>query len=179
MAYSIFEQLTFSTAYRSKSFDYQTQNFRSITLPQVLVKQGRGNQYVDQIKHQGVLVRVTSLERTVVDVLDRPELSGGWEEIWRSLDHLLQFDCQKLIDYTLLLQNATTVAKVGYFLEQRPKHLEIDSKYIKKLLPYIPKQPHYMDRSRNGKGGLFNKWHLIVPIEIIKRSWEEPYNDDI
>lgn len=29
-------------------------------------------------------LRVASLERTLVDVLDRPDLAGSWEEVWRS-----------------------------------------------------------------------------------------------
>ena len=34
----------------------------------------------------GMSLRVTNLERTFVDVLDRPLFSGGWEEVWRSLE---------------------------------------------------------------------------------------------
>jgi len=34
-------------------------------------------------ERSGQSLRVATLERTLVDVLDRPELSGSWEEIWR------------------------------------------------------------------------------------------------
>lgn len=67
----------------------------------------------------GLSVRVTSLERTLVDVLVRPDLGGGWEEIWRSLEMVEFFDLDVVIDYTLLFENATTAAKVGFFLELR------------------------------------------------------------
>lgn len=63
----------------------------------------------------GVDLRVTSLERTLVDVLDRPDLSGSWEEIWRSLESIEFFDLDQVITYALLLGNATTAAKVGFF----------------------------------------------------------------
>ncbi len=36
--------------------------------------------------HAGGIVRVTAFERTLVDVLDAPDLGGGWEEVWRSLE---------------------------------------------------------------------------------------------
>ena len=36
--------------------------------------------------HAGGQVRVTSLERSLVDLLHSPEHGGGWEEIWRSLE---------------------------------------------------------------------------------------------
>ena len=68
----------------------------------------------------GVDVRVTSLERTLVDLLDRPDLGGGWEEIWRSLESVEFYDLDRIVEYVTLLENSTTTAKVGFFqtLEQ-------------------------------------------------------------
>ncbi len=43
-----------------------------------------------------------------MDVLDRPDLGGGWEEIWRSLEMVEFFDLDVVIKYTLLLENAPT-----------------------------------------------------------------------
>jgi predicted transcriptional regulator of viral defense system len=43
------------------------------------------NYGVVRLDRSGMEVNVTSLERTMVDVLSRPDLSGDWEEIWRSL----------------------------------------------------------------------------------------------
>jgi predicted transcriptional regulator of viral defense system len=121
---------------------------------------------------------LSSLERTIVDVLDRPDLGGGWEEIWRSLDNVTQLNTQRLIEYALLLNNATTIAKVGYFLEQRPSYFALKEIHLKKLLPHIPKQPHYMSRE-SGKGKYIEKWQLIVPLVIINRTWEEPNVENI
>ena len=92
---------------------------------------------------------------------------------------MLHFDPKKLINYALLLNNATTVAKVGFFLDQRPEHLKIDPKYINKLLPHVPKQKHYLNRSQRTKGKYIEKWRLIVPLEIIERQWEEPHVNDV
>ena len=69
-------------------------------------------------RRSGSEMRVTGLERTLVDVLDRPDLTGSWEEIWRSLESLEFFDIEQVIEYVLLLENATTAAKVGFFLER-------------------------------------------------------------
>jgi predicted transcriptional regulator of viral defense system len=179
LAYTTFEEYAFSTSQTIKPFTYQGQRFRAVPFPRSLVVQNQTNTSVELLQRQGITIKATSLERTLVDILDRPDLAGGWEEVWRSLDHVTHFDVEKLINYTLLLNNATTVAKVGYFLEQRPEHLKIDAKYIKKLLPYIPKQKHYLDRSQRGKGKYIKKWQLIIPLEIIERSWEEPYANDI
>lgn len=66
----------------------------------------------------GVRLRVSNLERTMVDVSDRPQFGGGWEEIWRSLEGVEFFNLDAVIDYALLLENATAIAKVGFFPEQ-------------------------------------------------------------
>lgn len=179
LAYTSFGEFTFLTHSPSRSFIYKEQRFRPVLFPKALVKQNNIDYSVETVKRQGVTLKVTSIERTIVDILDRSDLAGGWEEVWRSLDNISQIDIKKLIKYTLMLENATVAAKVGYFLEQRPPHLAIDQKYIKKLLQYIPKQPHYMNRNRHGKGQYIKKWQLIVPIEIIKRKWEEPNVEDI
>lgn len=179
LAYTIFEELTFLTSQAVKPFTYQSQRFRPVPFPQSLVRQNQVNTNVELLKREGINIKVTNLERTLVDILDRPDLAGGWEEVWRSLDHVVHFDVEKLIWYTLLLNNATTVAKVGYFLEQRPEHLKVDASYINKLLPHIPKQKHYLNRNQRTKGRYFEKWHLIVPLEIIERQWEEPHANDV
>ena len=71
---------------------------------------------VETANRSGLAVRVTSLERTLVDVLDRPATSGGWEEIWRSLESVEYFDIEQVTECGLLLGNATTVAKVASIL---------------------------------------------------------------
>ena len=66
----------------------------------------------------------------MVDVLNRPDLSGGWEEIWRSLESVEFFDFDKVVEYALLLGNATTAAKVGLFLEQHREPLMVEEKHL-------------------------------------------------
>ena len=178
-AYTTFSEFTYLTNQQRQAFAYEAQHFRAVLQPKTLVNGGHANYGVDTIIRGGIEIKLTSLERSIVDVLDRPDLGGGWEEIWRSLEYVTQLELNKVIDYVLLLKNSTTVAKVGYFLEQRPTHLAVDQKYIEKLLPHIPKQPHYMNRDRQGEGKYIEKWQLIVPLDIINRTWEEPDAENI
>lgn len=179
LAYTTFEELTYLTKQASKPFNYEGQTFRPIIFPASLRKENKTEFNVDEITKNNLTIKVTSLERTIVDVLDRPDLAGGWEELWRSLEHVVHFDAQKLVDYALLLDNATTIAKVGFFLEQRPAYLAMPDTIINQLLSYIPNQPHHFDRSQRKDGVLIKKWHLIVPKEILEKKWEEPHVDDI
>ena len=179
VAYTTFSEFTYLTSQQKLAFTHEGQRFRAIVQPKALVVSGHTNYGVNTISRGSMSIKLTSLERSIVDVLDRPDLGGGWEEIWRSLEYITQLDPNKVIDYALLLKNSTTVAKVGYFLEQRPTHLAVDQKTIEKLLPYAPKQPHYMNRDRQGEGKYIEKWRLIVPLEIINRTWEEPDAENI
>ena len=179
VAYSTFTELTFLTTQRVHPFSYESQRFRAISQPKTLINDAQTQYGIEEIKRNGIMIKVTGLERTIVDILDRTDLGGGWEEIWRSLDQITLIDTSKMVDYALLLKNSTTIAKVGYFLEQRPSYFPADSIQIDRLLPHIPKRPHYMNRSRREKGKYIEKWRLIVPLELIKRTWEEPDAENI
>jgi len=109
----------------------------------------------------------------LVDVLDRPDLSGSWEEIWRSLESVEFFDLDKVVEYVLLLGNATTNAKVGLFLDQHREALMANEHHLKALHDMSPRQPHYLDRSKRKPGRLVPKWNLVVPREILERTWGE------
>ena len=121
----------------------------------------------------GVELRVTSLERTLVDVLERPDLSGSWEEIWRSLETIEFFDLDKVVEYTLLLENSTTAGKVGFFLEQHREPLMVEPRHLEALRARRPRQPHYLDRAKRTSGRLVSEWNLVVPMDVYERTWSE------
>jgi predicted transcriptional regulator of viral defense system len=113
------------------------------------------------------------LERTLVDVLDRPDLSGSWEEIWRSLEGIEFFDLDQVVEYALLLDNATTIAKVGFYLEQHRESLMVEEGHLNPLRDRRPRQPHYLDSSNRRSGKLVANWNLVVPVAVFERTWGE------
>ena len=66
---------------------FRSRQYVRISVPYALRMDGEEMINVEQSNRAGVVVRVTNLERTLVDVLDRPETTGSWEEIWRSLEN--------------------------------------------------------------------------------------------
>lgn len=133
---------------------------------------------VETWDRQGVGIRVTGQERTVVDCLDRPLLSGGWEEVWHSLEGLdayLDFDL--LIDYTLKLRTATTAAKVGYFLSLNQERLRVPDQVLETLRARRPKRAHYVLRDRvvgqaAGASRFVSEWNLMVPLPTGEDAYE-------
>jgi predicted transcriptional regulator of viral defense system len=171
-AYSTRSEHVALSAHGIHPFTFRELRFRAVPFPRTM---GRGTAirsgFLPQ-ERQGVAVEVTTLERTLVDVLDRPELAGGWEEIWRSLELVEFFDIPQAVDYALRLGNRTTNAKLGFFLDTHSKALMVDDKHLERLRRLRPKQPHPMARKLGGK--LVPRWNLIVPRSVLERSWEEP-----
>jgi len=172
-AHSTFERIFFLSKAHLRPLEFRSLKFVRVAPQKALVASGSENCAVMSIDRSGVSVRVTSLERTMVDVLDRPELGGGWEEIWQSLEGVEFFDLDEVVKYALLLDNATTVAKVGFYLEQHRESLMVEDGHLAQLKGERPMQPHYMERGNRASGRFVKEWNLVVPAQVIDRSWEE------
>jgi predicted transcriptional regulator of viral defense system len=172
-AYSVQENFIYSASKPVGPLEFRSHVFRGTRFPEALRRTGKENSGVLTSEGAGMELRVTSLERTLVDVLDRPNLSGSWEEIWRSLESVEFFDLDKVVEYVLMLENATTGAKVGFFLEQHRIPLMVEDRYLKALHDLRPRQPHYLDRAKRKSGRLVSKWNLVVPSEVLERAWGE------
>jgi predicted transcriptional regulator of viral defense system len=157
------------------SFDFRDIKYQAVAIPSALKATNQETFGVQSIDRLGQSVFVTGLERTLVDVLDRPYLCGSWEEIWRSLESIEYLDMDLVLRYALLLANSTTIAKLGFFLETHREVFMIPEHYFDELHKYCPAQPHYMDRTQNQPKKMIAKWNLVVPLSVINRSWEEPY----
>ena len=172
-AYSVHERFLYLTCRPLRPVKFRSYHFHSVLFPKALRDKSKQAFGVTVRERVGVSVSVTSLERTLVDLLDRPNLGGGWEEIWRSLEAVEFFDIDQVVEYALLLGNATTMSKVGFFLEQHCEALMVDDVHLQPLREHRPRSPHYLVRKRGRPGHLVAGWNLIVPAEILERSWAE------
>ncbi|MDZ7802013.1 MAG: hypothetical protein U5K81_14645 [Trueperaceae bacterium] len=171
-AYSVRSEVTYAAARPRTRFSFAGTVFRGTRFPVALLEAGETHFAVSTRERDGLPVRVTSLERTLVDVLDRPNLSGSWEEIWRSLAAVEFYDLDVVLAYAQLLDNATTSAKVGYFLEQHAEALMVDEVHLTALRAMRPSHAHYLERGQRGGGRLIPEWNLIVPEEILGQTWD-------
>jgi predicted transcriptional regulator of viral defense system len=151
-----------------RPFTFRGVTYRAVRPPGALVATDGLALGVEEQDRQGLTIRVTTLERTLVDVLDRPDLAGGWEEAWRSLEGLdVYLDLDFAVHYTLLLQNATTAGKVGYFLETQRDRLFVEDRHLEALRLHAPKTPHYAVPASSGNRAparLVSAWNLRVPV---------------
>lgn len=171
-AYSVWRRFHYLTRHRTRPFRFRDQEFVPVLAPKaVRFRQDLGGG-VSVVSHAGGTVRVTSLERAMVDVLDAPDKGGGWEEIWRSLELVEFFDLDAVTEYVAALGSALTAARVGFFLEQHRETLMVEDRYLDRLRRYAPNEPRYLDGKRQ-PGKYLSRWNLVVPEYVLHRRWEE------
>lgn len=169
-AYSVWSRFHYTTRARQRRFVFRDLEFVPVQAPVALRDRADLGGGVAEHRHAGGIARVTTLERTLVDVLDAPERCGGWEEVWRSLEMIEYFDLDAVLSYTRLLGSALTAARVGFFLEQHRESLMVETQYLTALSKLAPAQPRYLD-SRREPGKLVKDWNLVVPERVLSRSW--------
>lgn len=177
VSYSNFQRFTFLTNRKIKPFNYKEQLFQPVAQVESLKKLNKENVSVLTENRLGMTLRLTSLARTYVDVLSRPELCGGWEEVCRSVANIASVDIDEMVSYCLLLDSPVLCAKVGFFLEKRSDAFVADKNLLNKLLLNRPKSPYYLIQHDHEPAKFVKKWNLMVPDRIINNRWEEPNYD--
>ena len=170
LAYSTFEAVQILVPRLQRGWSFRGVEYRPVR-PRESLGDTALTLGVETMDRQGIDLRVTTVARALVDVLDRPDLSGGWEEVWRSLETLRVVNDVGVLTYLRRLRNATTSALVGFFLEQHPGMLDDSKGTLTHLESLRPKGRQYLDRKAGGR--LAKRWNLIVPEFLWQRSWEE------
>ncbi len=137
-SYSVFNKFLYLTKRSVKDVSFRNYQFSPVRPPKSLLDKRKSNFGVKTSERNGMEIRVTSLERTLVDLFDKPHLGGGWEEIWRSLESVEFYNINEVVEYALLLNKASTIAKVGYFLERNEEILFVDSSDLQTLKNEYP-----------------------------------------
>lgn len=171
-SYSVWRRYHYLTRKSARPFSFREAEFLPVLAPKPVRTRADLGGGVTEVPHVGGHVRVTSLERTLVDVMDAPEKGGGWEEVWRSLEMVEFFDLDAVVAYAIEPGTALTAARVGFFLEQHRESLMVTDAQLEALVARAPTQPRYFDPGRK-PGKLLPRWKLIVPDQVLNRRWEE------
>ncbi len=173
-AYSIWRRYHYLTEKRARPFVFRDLEFVPVQTTLAFRSVPTDLRGVIEVAHAGGRVSVTTLERTLVDLLTEPEFAGGWEEIWRSLEMVEFFDLDAVIAYVRVLGSAIVAGRVGFFLDQHRESLMVEDKHLEAFRALSPAQPRYLDSSR-ASGKLVRPWNLVVPESVLSRRWEEAH----
>lgn len=118
---------------------------------------------------QSQKVKVSDLERTIIDCLDRPDLCGGVSELAKGLwTKRNEIDYQKLVDYALKHDKKSVIKRLGFILET----YSFGSKdTLSKLKKELTSSYTLLDPSLPASGKFRSSWKVranIEPAELIE-----------
>ncbi len=174
--YSMHSIVTYYAARPVPSFECQGTLIRGVTHPKRLVEQELARLETLAIDRLGAQVRTTSVERALVDMLDRQELSGGIDEVWRTAEQLGWLDDRRLLTYVRARRSAALAARVGFLLEQHPQ-LQFPASglaELREMATTLSPGPFELAPQERGPRQYLHAWRLRVPQAVIDRAWEEP-----
>lgn len=162
-------QLCFLTAHQTKPLVFGEIEYRPVKPPRVFGTTWRDE--VLEVERAGQNIRVTSLERTLVDMLDRLDLMRDQEKLSRNLDTIRaaflnrHLDGEAIVRYARSLSNGIVAARVGVFLEHMPYMRPRD---VFDLIKDIPRSPAYFDRTQRSNDQMIflRTWNLMVPKKL-------------
>jgi len=187
IAHTVFQRQTFKTHHKVKPFHYLDTLFQPVIHKDFVQQEHLFKEFTMVTNRNGTDILLTNLECTFVDAIDRPDLCGGWEEVYKCLDGIFSLSITDAVRYCLALKSPILAAKLGYFLERRLEQRQAGllSDYfstaerpkLEPLLAYRPKSPYYLAGKTSGSCQYVKKWNLMVPKSHINRTWEEPDHD--
>ena len=161
LGHQIFNVVMVSAETTFRSFDFDECDYQSYT-----TKIGMDGVITSRVNPD---VRVTNLERTFVDCIDRVGRAGGAEELFHCLEGIYMLDVEKLKRYLELYDKAHLYQKVGYVLERLKDQIGIQSDIIE--LCREKGKVAVANFSANEKCEVFVKeWNLYIPLVIVKED---------
>jgi predicted transcriptional regulator of viral defense system len=170
LAQSYFETLYFVTWTKAKPLEFRGRHFIPVRPSAALRNREPTETWTEEMERRQLTVRVTTVERTLADVMDRPDLSGGLEEVWRSCSSIQGLDLRELESYVRAVGSRVLAAKVGLFLDRHRDVLAVSQAQLERLRALGPEVPVYMERGRPGK--VVREWNLVAPAELLAGAWD-------
>jgi predicted transcriptional regulator of viral defense system len=172
VAYSEFNEVQLLSAGRPALVSLPFGPCRFIKPPNALTAASKADYQTVTMDRQGVTIRLTGVERTVVDVLHRSDLAGGTEEAVKSLDLVRYLDAGKVTDYTILLGSRTLASVVGWWLERKKSSLGVSDDDLARLRAILPRSKHYALGAEPGAAILVESWRILLPRHVVETDFE-------
>jgi len=132
-----------------------------------------------EIRRRNESVRVSDPERTVIDCVDRPDLSGGMGGAVQVIDRAKpRIEWSRLSDYLERMNNRSLALRVGFLAEQVRPSVSPPRSWGKRWRarpgdPWVPLGP---PRTFGRRGSHDPRWHIIrnVPDRVLYAEVERP-----
>ena len=145
---------------------------RFVRPPRGFTKEGGPADGVTTVDRLGLEVKVTTVERTIADLFDRPDLAGGAEELFNSLDLIVRVDSDALVRHMQARGNATAAGALGFWLAREREQLAVPARVLEELKSLAPSGLRYAFGAKPGAGRTAKGWNVILPANVVERRFE-------
>lgn len=118
-------------------------------------------------------VRLTDLERTVVDSIRDFNKIGGFEELFNCLQRIHYLDEKKLKKYLDIYDTQGLFQRVGYLLDHYRKEMQLSEAFIEYCKSKIGKSRRYLMSDLKEESYYNSEWGLMVPEGLFEVTDQE------
>lgn len=154
----------YNNVYAASKENFTNFDFLDVEYERVKLSFSEG---IDEVV-SSVNIRVTDIERTIVDCVDDIRLAGGIEELLNALDFIKRLDETKLLRYLLLYNKKSMYQKTGYILKQYQTELNLSDDFFNECRKYVGKKCFYFleDTLTFGKTVFSSEWNMMAPSSL-------------
>ena len=157
-ANQVYYEVYVSSKSKFQTFEHDHLSYRYIS--------SRMNEGVIEAKNiQGV--RITDIERTVIDSIHDLNKVGGLEELLKCIDAVYYLDDQKLIRYLDIYDIQGLYQKTGYILSRFGADLKIPKEFFDYCKSKIGKSRRYLVSSNKMNSFYDREWKLMIPKALM------------
>jgi len=114
-------------------------------------------------------VRLTDIERTVLDSINDFEKISGLEELLRCLELIPRIDEEKMLEYLERYNKQILYQKVGYILSHFKSELRLSERFLEVCEHKVSKSVRYLYNGIKFEKNTFdNHWQLYVPNNLLQ-----------
>lgn len=108
-------------------------------------------------------VRITDLERTVIDSIRDLNKIGGFEELINCLESVHYLDEKKLKRYLDIYNTQGLYQKAGFLLDHYRKEIQLSKEFLEYCKSKIGKSKRYLVSEAKENSYYNSEWELMVP----------------
>lgn len=161
MANQVFSDVYVSSKNKFADFDFDSRTYKWVCSKTEL-----------GIKSPTAKIRITDIERTIVDSIKDFTKIGGLEELLRCLTMITYADEVKLLSYLSSYNNQFLYQKTGYILSHY-KNMKLSDSFFETCKIKIINSVRYLfDEIKFENSVLSQKWRIYVPVDLMKLTDE-------
>lgn len=159
LANQVYNNVYVSTVERFVKFDFMDTEYEPVKF--------NFPEGIDEVI-SSVNIRVTDVERTVVDCIDNLRLAGGIEELLNAFAFIKKLDENKLVQYLKLYNTKVLYQKVGYILRQYAEEFHLSENFFSECRKHIGKCCFYFlkDTLTFGETVQSLEWNIMAPVSL-------------